>query len=114
MPRDWWAGNQGAATTGYGSFESRPAAPEPTLLEELITDDEEPQNTLGGGGNEDSINQQNQGHYESQMKQLQMDLSNTQLQLSREQPGSMRYNAKMDQMRGIQTRMQQLQIQMGS
>ena len=112
MARDWWTGND-KTTTGYGTFESRKPPPEqPTLLEELIADEEEPQNTFGGGN--DSIGQQNQGHYESQMKQLQMDLSNVQLQLSREQPGSMRYNAKMDQMRGIQTRMQQLQIQMGS
>ena len=113
MAKEWWQGDQGAVTNAYGTFEPRPAAPEPTLLDELISDDE-PQTVFGGGANDDSINQQNQYHYESQMKQLQMDLSNVQLQLSREQPGSMRYNGKMDQMRGIQTRMQQLQIQMGS
>ena len=111
MSRDWWEGNQNA-TKGYGSFEARPAAPEKTLLEELITDDEQPDNTFGGGN--DSIDKQNQSHYESRMQQLQMDLSNIQLQMSREQPGTFRYNAKMDQMRNIQTQMQQLQIQMGS
>lgn len=111
MAREWWEGDQ-AATKGYGTFEARQPPPEKTLLEELITDDEQPDNTFGGGN--DSIGQQNQSHYESRMKQLQMDLSNVQLQMSREQPGSIRYNSKMDQMRNIQTQMQQLQIQMGS
>ena len=110
MSREWWEGNQNA-TKGYGTFESRQPQPEKTLLDELITGDDEPQETLS---NEDSILQQNQSHYESRMKQLQMDLSNVQLQMSREQPGTIRYNGKMDQMRTIQTQIQQLQIQMGS
>ena len=38
MARDWWQGNQGAPTTGYGSFDARPAAPEP-MLDALIDDD---------------------------------------------------------------------------
>ena len=40
MARDWWQGNQGAPTTGYGSFDARPAAPEPML--DALIDDETP------------------------------------------------------------------------
>jgi hypothetical protein len=112
MPRDWWAGNQGAATTGYGTFEARPAAREaPPILDELINgDDEEPEDL----SNQESINQQNQAHYANQMRQLQMQLVDLQLQLSREQPGSLRYNGKLDAIRSTQAKLQQIQIQMGS
>jgi hypothetical protein len=115
MPRDWWAGNQGAATTGYGTFDARPAAREaPDVLEELITTDDDGPQTFGGGTNEEQINQQNQTHYANQMRQLQMQLVDLQLQLSREQPGSFGYNGKLDQIRSTQAKMQQMQIQMGS
>jgi hypothetical protein len=112
MPREWWQGNQGAATTGYGTFEARPAAREaPDVLEELIgSDDEEPKDF----SNQESINQQNQAHYANQMRQLQMQLVDLQLQLSREQPGSFRYNGKLDAIRKTQAKLQQIQIQMGS
>ena len=39
MSREWWEGDQAAPTTGYGTFDSRPAAREPAILEELIGDD---------------------------------------------------------------------------
>jgi hypothetical protein len=48
------------------------------------------------------------------MRQLQMQLVDLQLQLSREQPGSFGYNGKLDQIRSTQAKMQQMQIQMGS
>jgi hypothetical protein len=83
------------------------------MLEGLITADDD-QNTFGGGSNEDSVNQQNQAHYANQMRQLQMQLVDLQLQLSREQPGSFGYNGKLDQIRSTQAKMQQMQIQMGS
>ena len=112
MPQQWWQGNQGAdVTTGYGTFESRPAAPEP-MLEELINDDGQDEPEIFN--NQDSVNQQNQSHYANQMRQLQMQLVDLQLQLSREQPGSFGYNAKLDSVRSTQAKLQQLQIQMGS
>jgi hypothetical protein len=111
MPREWWQGNQ-EATTGYGSFDARPAPREaPPILDELIgSDDEDPKDY----SNQESVDQQNQAHYANQMRQLQMQLVDLQLQLSREQPGSFGYNAKLDAVRSTQAKLQQLQIQMGS
>jgi hypothetical protein len=103
MPKKWWQGDQGAVDMGYGTFESRPAAPEPVapVLDALIEDDA-------------PVVDQQQQQYADQMQRLQMSLVDMQLQLSRQVPGSIRYNGKLDQVRSIQAKIQKLQIQGGS
>jgi hypothetical protein len=109
MARDWWKGNEGAPTVGYGAFDARPAAREATpMLDELITGEDEPVEEVG------QIEQQNKKHYETQMRTLQLDLNNLQLQLSMETPGSMGYNRKLNQIKGTQAKLRNLQIQFGS
>lgn len=78
MPQQWWQGNQGAgATTGYGTFEARPAAPESPVLDALIDDDTAAEPAMG-------INQQQQQKNPNQgyIDMLKRNLMSLQGQLS--------------------------------